>query len=35
MQEFFKCLKLKCYDQETGYLLNYATLVISEPEIKE
>lgn len=28
-------LKKKCYAEETGFLLNYVTLVISEPEIKK
>ena len=28
-------LKKRCYDEETGFLLNYVTLVISEPEIKK
>jgi hypothetical protein len=35
LSQFYKYLKKKCYDEETGYLLNYVTLVISEPEIKE
>ena len=31
---FGRYLNRKCFDEETGYLLNYVTLIISDPELE-